>query len=102
MANNAIKGFMVSGTPRYLDAKYVDGREISGEVLDNLESGVLNGIYVNASRNMEINSAVVGAEKLNLVAAQAIQMKPGVDESGKAEPIQLDNERYGAADNKEL
>lgn len=102
MANNAIKGFMVSGTPRYLDAKYVDGREISGEVLDNLESGVLNGIYVNTSRNMEINSARVGAEKLNLVAAQAIQMKPGVDERGKAEPIQLDNERYGAADNKEL
>lgn len=94
MANNAIKGFMVSGTPRYLDAKYVDGREISGDVLDKLATGILNGLYVNGKNNLEINSAVVGAEKLNLVAGQAIQIKPGLEE-GKPEPIQLDNEQHG-------
>ena len=96
MANNAIKGFMVSGSPRYLDAKYVDGKEISGDVLDKLGSGVLGGLYVNTSNNMELSSAAIGAEKLNLVAAQAVQIKLGVDKNGKGEALQLDNERHGA------
>ena len=96
MANNAIKGFMVSGSPRYLDAKYVDGKEISGDVLDKLGSGILGGLYVNTSNNMELSSAAIGAEKLNLVASQAVQIKPGVDENGKGEALQFDNERHGA------
>ena len=91
---DTIKGFIISGTPRYFDAYTVRGKEIPEEALNSLAS--LQGIYVNASNNFEINSAIAGAEKLNLVAAQAIQIKPGVDETGKGEAIQLDNEQYGA------
>lgn len=46
------------------------------------------GIGVNPSNNFEINSAAAGGEKLNLVAGDAIQVKPG-----DGEPLQLDCEQ---------
>lgn len=94
---NTIKGFIVSGTPRYIDAISVNGHEIAEESLAKLDSGVLNSMYVNAKNNLELSAAAVGAEKLNLVAGGAVQIKPGVDENGKGEAIQLDCERYGDA-----
>jgi len=48
----------------------------------------VNGIYVNTSNNFEINAAAAGGEKLNLVAGDAIQVKPG-----DGEPLQLDCEQ---------
>ena len=48
----------------------------------------VNGIYVNASNNFEINAGAAGGEKLNLVATDAIQVKPG-----DGEPLQLDCEQ---------
>lgn len=94
---NTIKGFIVSGTPRYIDAISVNGHEIAEESLAKLDSGVLNSMYVNTSNNLELSAAAVGAEKLNLVAGGAVQIKPGVDETGKGEAVQLDCERYGDA-----
>lgn len=82
-----IKGFMVSGTPRYIDAKYVNGKEISEDAAETLANHALKGIYVNPSNNLEINSSLGGGEKLNLVAADAVQIKPG-----DGEPLQLDCE----------
>ena len=94
MAADAIKGFIISGTPRYIDAKYVNGTEITSGMVNSLAT--LKGIYVNASNNFEVNAAVAGGEKLNLVAAQAVQIKPGIDETGKPEAVQFDCEQHGA------
>ena len=58
---DTIKGFIISGTPRYIDAYTVRGKEVSQETLDNLSSGVLNGIWVNTSNNFEINAGAAGA-----------------------------------------
>ena len=46
------------------------------------------GIGINPSNNFEINAAAAGGEKLNLVAGDAIQVKPG-----DGEPLQLDCEQ---------
>ena len=94
MANNCIKGFIVSGTPRYIDAKYVNGHEITDNELNGLTT--LKGMYVNSSNNFEISAAAAGGEKLNLVAGQAVQIKPGIDENGKPESVQFDCEQHGA------
>ena len=94
MAADAIKGFLISGTPHYIDAKYVNGTEITSGMVNSLAT--LKGIYVNASNNFEVNAAVAGGEKLNLVAAQAVQIKPGIDENGKPEAVQFDCEQHGA------
>ena len=88
MAQNTIKGFNVSGTPYYLDALTVKGRELQDQVLDTLSGNALKGLYVNTSNNLEINAGVAGGEKLNLVADDAIQIKPG-----DGEPLQLDCEK---------
>ncbi len=94
MAADAIKGFLISGTPHYIDAKYVNGTEITSGMVNSLAT--LKGIYVNTSNNFEVNAAVAGGEKLNLVAAQAVQIKPGIDENGKPEAVQFDCEQHGA------
>ena len=94
MAADAIKGFLISGTPHYIDAKYVNGTEITSGMVNSLTT--LKGIYVNTSNNFEVNAAVAGGEKLNLVAAQAVQIKPGLDENGKPEAVQFDCEQHGA------
>lgn len=46
------------------------------------------GVGINPSNNFEINAAAAGGEKLNLVAGDAIQVKPG-----DGEPLQLDCEQ---------
>ena len=87
-ANSAIKGFMVNGVAKYLDAKYVNGQELNSAAIEALGNAALKGLYVNGSNNLELNAAVGGGEKLNLVASDAIQVKPG-----DGEPLQLDCEQ---------
>lgn len=88
MAQKTIKGFNVSGTPYYLDALTVKGRELQDQVLDTISGNALKGLYVNTSNNLELSAGAAGGEKLNLVADDAIQIKPG-----DGEPLQLDCEK---------
>ena len=83
-----IKGFIVNDEPHYLDATLLNGKEVSEEALNALSGDALKGVYVNASNNLEFNAGAAGAEKLNLVASDAIQVKPG-----DGEPLQLDCEQ---------
>lgn len=88
MAENTIKGFIISGTPRYIDAYSVSGQVIDSTALENLSNTALKAIWVNTSNNFEINAGAAGGEKLNLVAGDAIQIK-----TGDGEPLQLDCEQ---------
>lgn len=87
---NTIKGFKINGVPHSLDAMFLSGAT-KEELLANgggSSNPALEGIYVNPSNNLEINASVGGGEKLNLVASDAIQIKPG-----DGEPLQLDCEQ---------
>ena len=95
---NTIKGFKINGVAHSLDAMFLSGAT-KEEILANAggsgsSNPALEGIYVNPSNNLEINASVGGGEKLNLVASDAIQIKPG-----DGEPLQLDCEQNsGLAD----
>ena len=89
---NTIKGFKINGVPHSLDAMFLSGAT-KEELLANAggsgsSNQALNGLYVNASNNLELNAGAAGGEKLNLVADDAIQIKPG-----DGEPLQLDCEK---------
>lgn len=88
MAANTIKGFIISGTPRYIDAYSVSGQVIDSTALENLSNTALKALWINTSNNFEINAGAAGGEKLNLVAGDAIQIK-----TGDGEPLQLDCEQ---------
>lgn len=86
---NTIKGFKINGVPHSLDAMFLSGATKEQLLASGGTSNpVLNGIYINPSSNLEINASVGGGEKLNLVASDAIQIKPG-----DGEPLQLDCEQ---------
>lgn len=90
MANNTIKGFKINGVPHSLDAMFLSGAT-KEEILANgggSSNPAFEGIYINPSNNFEINAGAAGGEKLNLVAGDAIQIKPG-----DGEPLQLDCEQ---------
>ena len=87
-----IKGFKINGDPHFLDAMFLSG-QTKEELLAGMTGGtssnpVLDAIYVNAKNNLEIKSGVIGAAKVNLVAADAIQLK-----TGDGQPLQLDCEQ---------
>ena len=89
---NTIKGFKINGVAHSLDAMFLSGATKEELLANGGGSGSSNpalaGIYVNPSNNLEINASVGGGEKLNLVAGDAIQIKPG-----DGEPLQLDCEQ---------
>lgn len=87
---DTIKGFKINGVPHSLDAMFLSGAT-KEELLANgggSSNPALAGIYINASNNFEVNAGAAGGEKLNLVAGDAIQVKPG-----NGEPLQLDCEQ---------
>lgn len=53
----------------------------------------VTGLWINEKNNLELSSPLAGAEKLNLVSADAVQVKPGQDgAAGKVCALQLDSE----------
>ena len=87
---DTIKGFKINGVPHSLDAMFLSGAT-KEELLANgggNSNPALAGVYINPSNNFEINAGAAGGEKLNLVAGDAIQVKPG-----NGEPLQLDCEQ---------
>lgn len=87
---DTIKGFKINGVPHSLDAMFLSGAT-KEELLANgggSSNPALAGVYINASNNFEVNAGAAGGEKLNLVAGDAIQVKPG-----NGEPLQLDCEQ---------
>ena len=93
---NTIKGFKINGVPHSLDAMFLSGATkeqlLSGATGGNTNPA-LEGLLINAKGNLELNSALAGGGKVNLVSQGAIQIKTGVDEDLKGEPLQLDCER---------
>ena len=98
MANNTIKGFKINGVPHSLDAMFLSGATKEEILANGSGSGIsnpaLDGIYVNPKNNLEISSPAIGAEKVNIVSSEAIQIKTGANSAGKGEPLQLDAERH--------
>lgn len=94
---NTIKGFKINGVPHSLDAMFLSGATkeqlLSGATGGNANPA-LEGLLINAKGNLELNSALAGGGKVNLVSQGAIQIKTGVDEEDlTGEPLQLDCER---------
>ena len=75
------------GLDKKLDI-YAASADLATYAIESETAHSVDGIYINASNNLEINSAAAGGEKLNLVAGDAIQVKPG-----DGEPLQLDCEQ---------
>lgn len=83
-----IKGIKVGDTTYDIYAKEAESAQTCNGVI---------GLGANASGNFELSSAAAGLEKLNLVSADAIQIKPGKDAGSDGtktdvQPIQFDCE----------
>lgn len=87
-----IKGIKVGDTTYDIFAKEAESAQTCNGVI---------GLGDNGKGNLELSSAAAGLEKLNLVSADAIQIKPGRDGvKTDVQPVQFDCE-LGTVDCKE-